>query len=754
LYRDYFGINDADRPEEAREKISKGVLGLDPELEASLPLLFDFLEVPDLDRPSPQLAPDVRMRQLFAAIRRITARRSEREVLLLVAEDLHWFDPQSEAFLERLIESFPGSRTLVVANFRPEFSAAWMRHSYYRQLPLAPLREQAVSDLLGGLLGVDLSLSPLVSFVLERTAGNPFFIEEVVRSLVEDGTLAGEAGRFRLTCSLHEVDVPPRVQAVLAARIDRLPEREKHLLQAAAVIGRTFSQPLLRQVVDLAEDDLDVALSDLCAAEFIQEESGYPLYRFWHPLTQDVAYQGLLTEHRARLHAAAARAIVELESERLDQLAALVAFHWDRAGDHHSAAVWEARAANWVSFRDPVEAVRRWRAALDHVASLPDDVAAAGIGLQARSQLIRIGSRAGMSEEETEKLFIEAQGLAKRFEGQPPHLRLLQARGTERFLRGQIIDGLATYSDAERLGADGSDPDSQAVICAAISVATPYVGPLSRGFAAVQQTVALTNNDPARGFQYLGFSPLIRSLLHHAELEMLAGRLPEAHRGAGEIAQRAQQRQEAELQAWALTLFAAIAELSGTGATDAARKASEAVRITEETGNIFARIVALQAKALSALLEGRFDEAAAVSLDALAESRTRALGLSEESKFLIILARARAALSDSDGAKAAIDEAVERARATGFRVGECRALLNRANIQRLKGFATSAGDPAEDLRHAFTLVNDTEAVVYEPFIREELGRLRDEESDLREALRLYRQIGATGHACRLEAELR
>ncbi|MGH9041670.1 MAG: AAA family ATPase, partial [Acidimicrobiia bacterium] len=327
LLRDYFSISVTDTPAEARERLSGRLLDLDPGLAGDLPLLFDFLEVPDPEHPAPQLAAEVRMRRVFDLLRRLTDRRSERETLVLLVEDVHWFDPQSATFLERLIESYPGTRTLVVANFRPEFSAAWMRHSYYRQVSLAPLGDDAVGELLSGLLGVDLSLAPLLGFVAERTGGNPFFVEEVVRALIEDGTLAGGAGARRLTRPLDQVKVPPSVQAVLAARIDRLPAEHKELLQTAAVIGRSFPQTVLAAVAARSDDDVEDGLRALCAAELLQETQRHPLveYRFWHPLTQEVAYGTLLAGRRARLHAAAAEALAaHAQEDRPDEQAAII----------------------------------------------------------------------------------------------------------------------------------------------------------------------------------------------------------------------------------------------------------------------------------------------------------------------------------------------------------------------------------------------------------------------------------------------
>ena len=248
-FRNYFGITDADSAGQARERISDRLLGLDPTFVDDLPLFFDFLEVADPERPVPRMAAEVRMRRIFDVLHRVTARRSEREIRVLIFEDLHWFDAQSAVFLERLIENFPGSRTLVVTNFRPEFSASWMRHSYYRQIPLLPLSVEAVAEMLGELLGDDPSLAPLPAYLVERTGGNPFFVEEVVRALAEDGTLDGRPGAYRLSRPLATAGLPASVQSVLAARIDRLSADQKPVLQSAAVIGRTFAEGVLARVV-------------------------------------------------------------------------------------------------------------------------------------------------------------------------------------------------------------------------------------------------------------------------------------------------------------------------------------------------------------------------------------------------------------------------------------------------------------------------------------------------------------------------
>ncbi|HZI39116.1 MAG TPA: AAA family ATPase, partial [Acidimicrobiia bacterium] len=749
LQREYFEITDADSTEEARVKIAERLLGLDPDLETILPLMFDFLEVPDPARPAPPMAPEVRMRRILDAVRRITARRSERETLVLLFEDLHWFDAQSKAFLERLIESYPGSRTVVLANFRPEFSAAWMRHSYYRQLALGPLQNAAVDELLGQMLGSDPSLRPLLELVAERTGGNPFFLEEVVRGLVHDGMLAGRPGGYRLARPLHEIKVPATVRAVLEARIDGLDRQHKSALQTASVIGRTFGTRLLADVWGPDRPGLEDALSALCAAELLQrvadESTGE--YRFWHPLTQEVAYGTLLGGRRAELHAVVAQTLAQDEEHRGER-AALIAWHWDQARRPVEAAHWLMEAGAWASRTDLSEADRQWRMAIGLLDGVAENVETQELGIAARARLLQYGARTGLDPVELERLYMEARGLAER-SGETKLLAWVVAfSGSGKFWYGQLRAGLARYEEGAALARATGDPDVTAATYFAPTIPLLYMGPLSEALAPIDRYLTVSGENPDRGAAYLGYSPLSRTFDLRSRILLLAGRLPEAAHDLGRSLAIARQREEPDPLCWALSLVARLAWAVGEG--DGSEAAAEGVKLAEETGNTAGLVLALESKALSELQTAGPSRAIATCERALAAARERRSGLFEEASVLAHLAAARLAGGDAAGARHAADEGVAVAQRQEARVVECLALLTRAQTWRA---LDRPADAAVDLQAALVIAENTGALTYEPFIHEEFARLQNRESELHEALRLYRQIGATGHARRLEAEL-
>ena len=400
--RSYFEVAEHDSDQRAREKIAGRLLLLDDAFAESLPLVFDFLAVPDPYRPAPRMDPDARQRALLEMVKRLVHASSNREPGVNLFEDVHWIDPGSELFLTQVVEALPGASNLTIVNFRPEYSADWMRKSYYRQISLLPLGAEAITTLLVDLLGEDPSLNGLPAVIRERTAGNPFFIEEVVRGLVEAGNLEGARGAYRLVRPVDDAAVPPTVNAILSARIDRLSEREKALLQSAAVVGTELARPILARAAGLSEDELEQPLRALIAAEFLYEQELYPeaVYCFKHPLTQEVAYRSQLGERRALVHRRVAETIEELYPDRLDERAAMVAQHWEAAGDALAAARWHARAAVWAGLSDISQAVRHWQKVSELVQGLPDSTETTALALGARARRLDYGWRLGISEQE------------------------------------------------------------------------------------------------------------------------------------------------------------------------------------------------------------------------------------------------------------------------------------------------------------------------------------------------------------------
>ena len=347
VFRSYFGITAADDDRAAREKIAGRMVLLEQSFAETLPLIFDFLGVSDPQRPAPRLDPEARQRQLLAVMRQVIQSVSEAQPTVTLIEDLHWMDEASAEFVAHMVDARAGSHNLLLLNFRPEYHAEWMQKSWYRQIPLTPLGREAIAELLADLLGNDPSIAGLAGAIHARTGGNPFFTEEIVQSLIESGHLQGSRGAYRLVTPIERLEVPATVQAGLAARIDRLPEREKRLLQIASVIGKDFAEPLLTAVAELPLDELKAALAALHRAEFIHEQALYPVagYSFKHPLTQEVALGSLLQERRRQVHAAVARAIERQDAEHLDERAALLAHHWEAAGDGFAAARWASPPA-------------------------------------------------------------------------------------------------------------------------------------------------------------------------------------------------------------------------------------------------------------------------------------------------------------------------------------------------------------------------------------------------------------------------
>ena len=255
LLKSYFEIRLEDDERKRREKITGRVLALDRSLEETLPYLFFLLGITDLTSSLQQMDAQIRRRRTFEALKKLFLRESLNQPLILIFEDLHWIDTETQGFLNTLCESIASTQLLLLVNYRPEHRHDWGNKTYYTQLHLAPLGKEEAEELLAFLLGTDDSLIPLKALILEKTEGTPFFMEEVVQTLVEESSLVGERSNYRLQKTPTELHISPTVQGVLAARIDRLSPNEKALLQQLAVIGREFPLELVRKVASQPEDE-------------------------------------------------------------------------------------------------------------------------------------------------------------------------------------------------------------------------------------------------------------------------------------------------------------------------------------------------------------------------------------------------------------------------------------------------------------------------------------------------------------------
>jgi tetratricopeptide (TPR) repeat protein len=373
LLKAYFQLEDRDDGRRIREKLTGRLLTLDPAFGPTLSAFLALLEVPVEDPHWQTLDPLQRRQRTLDALKRLLLRESQMQPLLLVFENLHWIDAETQALLDGLVEIMPTAHLLLLVNYRPEYEHSWRNKTYYTQLRLDPLSPASADALLQALLGDDASLVPLKQLLITRTAGNPFFLEESVRTLVETGMLVGTPGIYRLVHPLESLQVPATVQAVLAARIDRLLPEEKQLLQTAAVIGTEVPLPLLQAMAEAPETPLRLGLTHLQAAEFLYETRLFPEieYTFKHALTQQVAYETLLQERRRALHARIVEALEALTGDRGGEQVERLAHHalrgevWDKALAYCRQAGEKAMARS--ASREAVEYFEQALRALPHL---------------------------------------------------------------------------------------------------------------------------------------------------------------------------------------------------------------------------------------------------------------------------------------------------------------------------------------------------------------------------------------------------
>jgi adenylate cyclase len=596
MLRSYFGIDDGDPERIVREKIAGRTLLLDPDFAEELPLFFDFLGVPDPDRPLPQLSAEARQRALRGAVCRLVRAPNRRHSIVALVEDLHWMDEGSATLLGELISSVEGTKTLAIVNFRPEYDdAAWAGADTYRGISLQPLGPDHTAELLHDLVGEDPSLDGLGDLIHERTAGNPFFVEEIVRGLAEAGNLDGERGAYRLARPVEDTGVPASVQTVLAARIDRLGPDAKRLLQAASVTSKEISERALGMVSGQSEDEgYHAALCELTDGGFLFETEVYPerVFAFRHPLTREVAYGTQLGEQRAQAHAATAKALIELNPERHDELAALIATHLEAGGEPLAAARWSARAGYWAGSSRPQDALRLWRKAMVLTEGLEETEETQAIAVMSRLQQLDFAWRLGMDDEEAARLTREAEEIATRT-GDLHSLAMLRvARDIRPGMPHVASTWLAAVAEANEIADRSGDLHLRVAIRAAGSYAYLCAGDFAGFDRAIEEIFELAGEDRRVGTGLIIGSPLAWAhmakglvLRERGELEAADARFSLALRIATEEG-------DPEIASWTRSNQSLMLAMRGDldAAIALARRNCE---LTERLGDVFSRSLAL-----------------------------------------------------------------------------------------------------------------------------------------------------------------
>ncbi|PYM63712.1 MAG: hypothetical protein DMD79_08015 [Candidatus Rokuibacteriota bacterium] len=664
LTRGLFGLDESASPADVRGAVGRGLASAPPVDPIALGFWLELLGSPDPTLAPSELAPEARRTRLFQSLCDLVQARARRELTVLWVEDLHWLDPASEAALAMLAGRLvapksAGSRALLLATTRPGYRPAWPAR--VERLSLAPLAAQDASTLLDDWLGSDPALTPLRAPLVERRA------------------LRGERGAYGPAAPVDEIALPETVQAVLASRIDRLSQRDKDVLQAAAVVGRDVPTELLRVVVDLPRPELTASLERLVTAELLGPAEAPGEHAFRHPLTQEVAYRTQLLDRRRRTHAGVARALLAIHGAAAPTHAALLAHHFEEAGERLDAARWHEQAGRRVARSDPAEGVRHCRRVTKLVAALPQSRETLMLELTSRIALLEIGRIAGIDEREAQDLFEEARAVAERLGDRGGHAFLLTSYGRLCGLAGDVAQYVACAERAVEL-AEGSDDAVLAFEMHAVHAhAQLAVGRLHSARAIAEETLTELARDAglrealgrstAPGFCRIWWAVASAYLGEAADAQLALEALLADEKEAG-----------LEVLYGTHGFLCEVLRLRGD-LPGALAHGHRAVELAEERGSPFSQVEAAAFLGAAALAAGDVATATSALDTALGLARTRRTALWYEPRILATLADARRAAGDRAGARALLAEArepVERGR--GWRLSACDVALARVRL--------------------------------------------------------------------------
>jgi len=681
LLKNYFQLTPEDDQRKVQEKVTGKVLILDRALEDTLPYLFALLGVSEAISSLQQMDSQIRRRRTFEALKRLLVRESLNQPIIFIFEDLQWLDNETQAFLNLLSESVATARIVLLVNYRPEYRHEWGSKTYYTQLRLDPLGREEAQELLRALVGGGEELTPLKQFILEKTEGNPFFIEEVVQTLAEEQVLIGERGSYRLEKAPTELHIPATVQGILAARIDRLGAEEKGLLQTLAVIGKEFSLSLLRKVVDQPEEELQGLLFHLQAGEFIYEQPAFPEveYLFKHALTQEVAYNSVLLERRRVLHEQTARAMEELYGERVEEHYHDLAHHYGRSGNVEKAVEYLHLAGQQAGQRSAnAEAISHLSTALELLKALPDTPERSQKELRLQITLgVPLMATKGYAAPEVGKAYSRARELCQRLGETPELFRVLRGLWQFYLLRAEYKTARELGEQLFSLAQNVQDPALLLEAHRTLGSTLVFLGELASAREHLEQGIALYDPQQHRSHALLyGQDSGVTCWGLAAQVLWFLGYPEQALKGIRKALTLTQEVSHPFSLAFALNFAASLHQFRREGQLTQER-AEALITLSTEQGFAFWLAWGTMVQGWMLAEQGKVEEGIAQMHQGLADYRATGAELFRP-YFLALLAEAYGKRGQAEEGLSALTEALDTVNKTGEREYE-------AELYRLKG---------------------------------------------------------------------
>ncbi|MDR3452604.1 MAG: AAA family ATPase [Rhodoferax sp.] len=708
----FFHIPATDDAAAARGRIAARLARLGVTAADDLALFNEFLGVADPAAAPCSLAPRARRARLLALFGDMV-RYTGATTSVIVFEDLHWLDEASAEFLDVLVQSVVGTRTLLLFNYRPLYKAPWPALAHFQEIHLAELGQADTEALVRELVGPHHAWQDVFALIVERSAGNPFFAEELVRALLEGGALSGPPGAHSLESVVRAL--PATVQAVIGARIDRLGATQKALLHICAVIGKEIPLPVLQQVARFLAGQIERELDGLCEAELLEllrEIVGERRFGFHHPLVQEVAYSTQLKARRASLHGAVATAMEAHYSTQPDEFAALIAFHHEAAGQPVKAARHLSRAAQWLGVTHSTQAMKHWRHARELLADQPRLPETDRLRVKVGGQLALLGWREGLSPQEVKAIVDEAVGLATEVDNRFVQLLLL----TE----GRVLHGSGGSADAYveairraiALTPDGADQGRFATLHLALSHACTWSGLLREGMAA--NDVAMQNVAQIDQFDrdYIGFAPEQWMLNMRVRMLIRMLRLDEAKACLQQMLGHDAATQDPVILQIIYHYHVELAACLGDPAM-VHEHARLSAGIAQRYPSPYSRAAALWTAGVSAIAAQDFEHAITSFSDALAVIRAARIAADIETEVLACMAEGQYLSGNAEQALAVAKESVAISRQRSNRITECRSLIVWGSVLAQDGSAEGAREAGALFARAEQLIAVTGAKICE-----------------------------------------